>query len=746
MEVFPTIEVIDRLYAPPGQECRFAIPVESTEDDLKLAVDGKFVTRVIYLEDPRNALPARDRSAKAQNWFEVAPGQDPLAVADGLGRPVAILRMESGCRRRASSGRGFLHRIAAFRGLSARKGRGPEDRPIASRSAQGKSFPQRSPEGNATPEKSSRGELPSRTKRRRQTPFEKRRQRRTSPKTNFRRPMPFVKKRRPRETCCERKRRKRIALKKKPRRRTLLKKQFQRWTIPGRKFPRSTFCLRRRKRRKGKRALLQPRGEETAAPERKEGGMMKYALQATPNMRWWPNPWQMLLIALCSLILCSCQSPRRQSDAMLRGPVHGKTLPGEAYAGEAYAGDQAPAATSHFPTARDRSNLRPDGIETSPLIPPASRRDLPNSRVVQNGNEIVPTSAEMEQGPPMPYTPTGPWSPPGLKKPWPTDEYIRDGGDEGRPAGVTRQAEVLGLNMEDTIAHYKKLDGQTVVEPSNEVYLYCPRFGSVRQVVSLQANEEHQKVGGVDLPVKLNSPVTLQIVSDAKQNVQAGKERSSRPAVAMRTKQGDGAMSTAVGPKGFQDGFKPYENLNIIRKGIYEASEMPFLARGSTAAIAWTHTQAVQIILDRKAAAAEVKDDNCMTIYTVEEPPARPKLRLVKVASTPFANPGDDVEFTLRFDNIGNQPIGEVTILDSLNTRLEFVSRERSMQRRREDLEPAERRRFGRGLLPTRETARTGPRRHSPLHLPCALESSSVCNSVQTYLVPPRGVEPLFSD
>jgi hypothetical protein len=91
-EVFPTVEVIDRLYAPIGQECRFAIPIDITEQDLKLAIDGKFVTRVIYLENPRNALPAREVS-KSQNWFEAAPGQDPLAVADGLGRPVAILRL-----------------------------------------------------------------------------------------------------------------------------------------------------------------------------------------------------------------------------------------------------------------------------------------------------------------------------------------------------------------------------------------------------------------------------------------------------------------------------------------------------------------------------------------------------------------------------------------------------------------------------------------------------------------------------
>ena len=92
LEVFPTIEVIDRLYAPPDQQRRFAIPIDMTEEDLKLAIDGKFVTRVIYLEDPRQALPVRD-NPQSQMWFEAAPGADPLAVADGLGRPVAILRM-----------------------------------------------------------------------------------------------------------------------------------------------------------------------------------------------------------------------------------------------------------------------------------------------------------------------------------------------------------------------------------------------------------------------------------------------------------------------------------------------------------------------------------------------------------------------------------------------------------------------------------------------------------------------------
>ncbi len=91
-EVFPTVEVINRLYAPPGTETRFPIEVELTLVELQLALSGKFVTRVIYLEDPQRALPIR-QGAQGTNWFEAGPNHDPLAIADQLGRPVAILRL-----------------------------------------------------------------------------------------------------------------------------------------------------------------------------------------------------------------------------------------------------------------------------------------------------------------------------------------------------------------------------------------------------------------------------------------------------------------------------------------------------------------------------------------------------------------------------------------------------------------------------------------------------------------------------
>ncbi len=91
-EVYPTLEVIDRTYPPPGFEARYPIVIEIAYDDLRLALSGRFVTRVIYVENPQAAFPVGE-NPRAQEWFDVRPGDDPLQIADALGRPVAILRM-----------------------------------------------------------------------------------------------------------------------------------------------------------------------------------------------------------------------------------------------------------------------------------------------------------------------------------------------------------------------------------------------------------------------------------------------------------------------------------------------------------------------------------------------------------------------------------------------------------------------------------------------------------------------------
>lgn len=93
-ELFPTVEVIDRTYPPHHLAVRHPIPINLELDDLRDALSGRMVTRVVYLEDPMSAIPL-DTTPESGITLDVPPYQDPLHVADTLGKPVAIIRIGS---------------------------------------------------------------------------------------------------------------------------------------------------------------------------------------------------------------------------------------------------------------------------------------------------------------------------------------------------------------------------------------------------------------------------------------------------------------------------------------------------------------------------------------------------------------------------------------------------------------------------------------------------------------------------
>jgi uncharacterized repeat protein (TIGR01451 family) len=49
------------------------------------------------------------------------------------------------------------------------------------------------------------------------------------------------------------------------------------------------------------------------------------------------------------------------------------------------------------------------------------------------------------------------------------------------------------------------------------------------------------------------------------------------------------------------------------------------------------------------------------------------KLRIVKMADKKQAERGDVVTFTIRYDNVGERSLTDVTITDNLTPRLEYV-------------------------------------------------------------------------
>lgn len=93
VELYPTVELLDRLHPPAGREAEFPVPIVFTEQEIQFALQGRLVTKVVFLEQPDRASPARSTTASRVRVVE--PRENPLAVADENGRPMAIVRLGS---------------------------------------------------------------------------------------------------------------------------------------------------------------------------------------------------------------------------------------------------------------------------------------------------------------------------------------------------------------------------------------------------------------------------------------------------------------------------------------------------------------------------------------------------------------------------------------------------------------------------------------------------------------------------
>lgn len=254
----------------------------------------------------------------------------------------------------------------------------------------------------------------------------------------------------------------------------------------------------------------------------------------------------------------------------------------------------------------------------------------------------------------------------------PADEYLCDGGDFGLPAAVRQDWHVDGLEQEDTVAHYDTVDGRTVITPSNRVCIYAPRFGVVRRVVDLHEYARIDMPEGYEQQLSLSKIEENEDAATSLNQLEPVINRAERPPSLLGERQQLGELAQEDQLLEYKGSLAPYADLQIIRAGTVSNDEAALVAKAEQAAITWTGDQAAQIALDSRRAQAEVSLKQAGVVYH-QDKPNQPKLRLIKLASTGSALPGEEVEFTLRFDNIGNRVIGNVTIVDNLTTRLEYV-------------------------------------------------------------------------
>lgn len=93
VELFPTLEVRGTLCLPPNlRAADYPVPLLLTTEDIERIVGGTMLTKVLYLEDPLQAVPTATRPDRPLET-EARPGVSPIDEARQLGRVMVIVRI-----------------------------------------------------------------------------------------------------------------------------------------------------------------------------------------------------------------------------------------------------------------------------------------------------------------------------------------------------------------------------------------------------------------------------------------------------------------------------------------------------------------------------------------------------------------------------------------------------------------------------------------------------------------------------
>lgn len=252
-------------------------------------------------------------------------------------------------------------------------------------------------------------------------------------------------------------------------------------------------------------------------------------------------------------------------------------------------------------------------------------------------------------------------------------EYVVTGGDSKGAMYSREDWSVENLDKEDSVAHFDTIDGRILSEPTNRLFLYSPRFGAVRQVVG--------PISGESRVMLESANATTEVVQ--KEGVQAVDARTAetKPVGAAQNVGVAGAESAMAPTIGSSRVMLMEANAQLRLHALLtsatvdnlETSDASLMLEGALAAQGWSGEQKVAVALDTVNAFSNTYLEGAGTIYSVKDDTKTSKLRVIKIANKDAARPGELVEFTLRFENIGDEPIGNVTILDNLSARLAYV-------------------------------------------------------------------------
>ncbi len=379
--------------------------------------------------------------------------------------------------------------------------------------------------------------------------------------------------------------------------------------------------------------------------------------------------WRLILIGVMALLMCSCRAPGMFKSSTRIEPARPATAAGEIPRQQ----DNKPVvfSISSNPPVTNLPGVMQQVAYQQPVPPPTT---LPRSAYTGEPPAGVDIPHLNSGGIPYPDN----WRPPGIPGPWPADEYLLQGGDREQTVNVGKDWSIDNLDSEDAIVHYHTLEGKLVVQPTNRLPIYAPRFGSVRRMDGIDQLEIQKKLASADWPTKLDYRNSSRIPGGVLQQLQPQHNLAMRSSSSYRERN----QGLALYKKDslLQDDGISHLEKNRTRDQSLETlnTEKPRFNEMIVKAQSDLIKQRVQMTMDGVLANENRGTSSQVTVHAYHSPEGsrgrgKGMLKITKTSSSQTARPGEMIEFTIHFKNIGPQDVGNVTIVDHLTSRLDYV-------------------------------------------------------------------------
>jgi uncharacterized repeat protein (TIGR01451 family) len=254
------------------------------------------------------------------------------------------------------------------------------------------------------------------------------------------------------------------------------------------------------------------------------------------------------------------------------------------------------------------------------------------------------------------------------------DEYLCDGGDRSLPVHYDSNLR-MGLDTEDTVAEFTDHTGKNRVRPTNRVCVYAPRFSTIRTISRPHEGMNLNEIAGVGTSVSTDQMHMRLKASHHVKNETSNRVLVRSRASGLESEQFQGNVSNIRSLIIHEKLLNVYQDLNFVKFGKMETTDAARLNYGIKASMLWSREEYPVMSAKTDSAMAGVYEAHAATIVGIDDKKSDEPgdLRLVKLADKQTAQPGDVVEFTIRYDNMGQNSVHHVRIVDNLTPRLAYI-------------------------------------------------------------------------